>query len=135
MDNPSALTLCAVNITTPLTAQEYSLPNASTLLGMTAVTLEFEFLGGTGGATASATVRTRLGAGAPWRDIARADFTTTPATKHCNLEGLLSKAMTVYAALAAEGVNDGVLGDDLEVVVTSTGTYTNTQLNVFAQPR
>lgn len=133
MDNPSALAFL-VPITVAQTNEVYALPNPNTLAGMTALTLIFQFLGGTGGSSVSAVMQTRLGS-SPWLDIARADFTTTPDTKRFNLEGLLSVGLTDYAALGSPGVNDGLLGDDLQLVVTSVGTYSNTQLNVFAQPR
>ena len=43
--------------------------------------------------------------------------------------------MTAYAALAAEGVYDGVLGDQLRAVITTTGTYTSTTFNIRAAVR
>ena len=46
-----------------------------------------------------------------------------------------SKAVTSYAALSANSVNDGVLGDRLRVVIDSTGTYVNTVLSVIAAVR
>jgi|HubBroStandDraft_6_1064221.scaffolds.fasta_scaffold318726_2 hypothetical protein len=133
MDNPGTYTLCAQPITTAQAALDFT--PIDDLDGMTAVTLEFEFLYGSGGSTASAVVKTSFDGGTTWRDIARADFTTASATKHCNLEGLLSKAMTAYAALGSEGVYDGVLGDQLKVTLIITGTYANTQLNVRASVR
>lgn len=134
MNNPAVYTLAALGITTALSAQAQS-PIAS-LQGMTAVTLEFAFAYGSGGATCIAVVQTTFDGGTTWRDIARADFATASATKHCNLEGMLSKAITAYGALNAEGVYDGVLGDQLRCVVTSTGTYAApTSLSVRASVR
>ena len=85
MDNPGTYTLAAQPVTTALTAQVMTA--ITDLSGMTAVTLEFEFLGGAGGSTCSGTVQTSFDGGTTWRDIARADFTTTAGVKHCNLEG------------------------------------------------
>lgn len=132
MDNPGVFTLAALGITVAAVTQ---LTPIADLDGMTAVTLEFAFTYGSGGASVSAVVQTTFDGGTSWRDVARADFTTASATKHCSLEGLLSKAMTLYGALAAEGVYDGVLGDQLRCVVTSTGVYANTTLSVRASAR
>ena len=133
MDNPGVYSLCAQAVTGALTAQ--ALTPITELDGMTAVTLEFVFQGGTGGSTCSGVVQTSFDGGNTWRDIARADFTSASATKHCNLEGLLSKAITVYSSLASEGVYDGVLGDQLRGVIDSTGTYSNTTLSINASVR
>jgi hypothetical protein len=103
---------------------------------MTAVTLDFDFKYGSGGSTVSVIVATSFDGGTTWRHIARVDFTTASAVKQCNLEGLLSKGITAYADLASEGVNDGVLGDMLAVLLTTTGTYAGgTTLAVRASVR
>jgi hypothetical protein len=133
MDNPGVYTLAALGITTALSAQAQT--PIIDLDGMTAVTLEFAFAPGTGGSTASVTVQTSFDEGTTWRDIARADFTTAAAVKHCNLEGMLSKGMTAYNTLGSEGVYDGVLGDQLRAVVTSTGTYVGATLSARAAVR
>ena len=56
------------------------------------------------------------------------DFATTSAVKYANLSARLSKAVTSYADLSAEGVFDAVLGDRLRAVVTTTGTYAGSTL-------
>jgi hypothetical protein len=81
--------------------------------GMTAVSLEVDY---GGGAPCIVKVQTCF-AGGRWRDVARFDFGSKSAVKHCNLEGLLSKPVTPYADLQSEGVNDGILGDALRCVV------------------
>lgn len=134
MDNPGCYTLCAAPITVAQADQEFTPILA--LDGMTGLTLEFEFIYGSGGSTCSGIVSASLDGGNTWRDIARADFTTASAVKHCNLDGLLSKAMSAYSALASEGVYDGVLGNALKVRQVSTGTYAGgTQMNVRAAVR
>lgn len=133
MDNPGVYTLAAMDITTALTSSAQTA--IDDLDGMTAVTLDVSFAYGSGGTSCSVTVQTTFDGGTSWRDIARFDFTTSTAIKQCNLEGLLSKDVTAYAALAAEGVNDGVLGDQLRAVVTSVGTYATTTLSVRASVR
>ena len=133
MDNAGVFTLFAGGITTAMASVAQT--PIDSLDGLTALTLEFAFGYGSGGATCSATVQTSFDGGTTWRDIARADFTTASAVKHCNLEGMLSKAMTSYAVLNSEGVYDGVFGNMLRAVITSTSTYANTTLSVRASAR
>jgi hypothetical protein len=133
MDNPGVYTLAAIQLAA---AQPQSLLTPATnLAGMTAVTLDVDFVYGSGTGTASAIVATSFDGGTKWRHIARFDFTTSSAGKQCNLEGLLSKGVTVYADLASEGVNDGILGDQLAVLLTTTGTYAATTLAIRASVR
>lgn len=132
MDSPGLKSLAALPITVAQSATALSAQNG--LAGMTAVTLEASFQYGSGGTSCSVAVQTPFD-DTNWRDIARFDFTTVTAVKHCNLEGLLSKAVTTYAALASEGVYDGVLGDQLRAVITSVGVYANTVLSVRASVR
>lgn len=133
MDNPGVYTLASLNMTTALTSSAQTA--ISSLDGMTAVTLEAEFAYGSGGTTCAAVVQTSFDGGTVWIDIARFDFLLSTRKAVCNLEGLLSKAVTTYTALAVEGVIDGVLGDRLRCVVTSTGVYVNTTLAVRASVR
>lgn len=136
MDNPGVQTLCALQIGN---AQQQSLlapeDGPADLSGMTAVTLDFDFKFGAGSGTVVAIVVTSFDGGTTWRHIARADFANAPRVAQCNLEGLLSKAMTTYADLNAEGVNDGILGSMLALLLTTTGSYTNTTLAVRASVR
>lgn len=131
--NPGVYALAIDQITVAQTVQAFTA--ITDLDGATAVTIECQFQYGSGGSTASATVQTSFDGGLTWRDVARCDFTTSTAVKHFNLSGLLSKGATPYAALSVEGVNDGVLGNQLRAVVTSTGTYANTILSVRASVR
>lgn len=132
MINGGVYTLCSTGVTVAVSGQAQTA--ITDLGGMTAVSLEAEFLYGSGGTTGIVVVQTRLGAG-NWRDIARFDFATTALTKYAELSGLLSKGVTSYAALSAEGVSDGFLGDELRAVLTSTGVYSNTTLSVRASVR
>jgi hypothetical protein len=130
MDAPGIYTLASKAITTALTANEQTA--IVDLDGMEAANLIFEFLYGSGGTTAMALVQTSFDGGTTWLDIARADFTTAAAKKYCNLQAIAAKAMTTYAALSSEGLNDGLLGNRLRCVITTTGTYVNTTLAVRA---
>lgn len=131
--NPGVYTLASRAITVPLSAEAQTVIDS--LDGMTAISLEASLAYGSGGATCIAVVQTSFDGGTTYRDIARFDFATATAVKQCNLEGLLSKAIAAYVALASEGVIDGMLGDRLRVVITSTGTYVNTTLTVRASVR
>jgi hypothetical protein len=136
MDNPGVQTLCGLQLGTAM-VQSLLEPSGgpADLSGMTAVTLDFDFKYGSGSGTASAIVVTSFDGGTTWRHIARADFATASRVVECNLEGLLSKGITNYADLAAEGVNDGVLGNMLALLLTTTGTYSATTLAVRASVR
>jgi hypothetical protein len=134
MDNAGTYPLAALTLGQPMS--QSILTPIENLEGMTAVTLDVDFRYQSGGATASIIVVTSLDGGTTWRHIARFDFTNVSAVKQCNLEGLLSKGVTAYQDLASEGVNDGVLGDMLAVIVTTTGTYAGgTTLAVRASVR
>lgn len=125
--------LAIVEIGVALTAQPQTA--ITDLEGMQAVTITATLAVGTAGSSVAAVIQTSLDDGNTWLDVARFDFTTASATKVANLNGLLSKAVTAYAALASEGVLDGVLGSRLRCVVTSVGTYANTLLSVRAAVR
>lgn len=133
MDNPGVFTLAALQLGAAM--PQTLLTPTTDLDGMTAVTLDVDFEYGTGSGTASVIVATSFDGGTTWRHIARFDFTTAKRVAQCNLEGLLSKAVTTYADLAIEGVNDGILGDSLAAFVTTTGSYSGTTLSVRASVR
>lgn len=131
--NPGVYTLALLQITAPLTA----VPQTAILDldGMTAVSVEASLSYGSGGTTAVAKVQTSCDGGTTWRDISYAGFTTSAAVKYANVSGLTSKATTAYADLVADGINDGLLCNQLRAVITSTGTYANTVLTVRAGVR
>lgn len=133
MDNAGIFDLATLQITTPITKS--LLTPTIDLDGMSAVTLEANFQYGSGGTSCSAIVATTFDEGTTWRHIARFDFSLAARVAVANLDGLLSKAVTSYVDLAAEGVNDGMLGDQLAVYLLSSGTYINTTLSVRASVR
>ena len=133
MDEAGVFTLAALQLTA---ARSLAIVTPITGLdGMSSVSLEANFQYGSGGATASALVATSYDGGTTWRHIARFDFTTTGAVKLANVQANAAKGITVYTDLASEGVNDGMLGDQLALLVQSTGTYSNTTLSVRAAVR
>lgn len=133
MDSPGVYTLASLSLTAALAAQAQT--TIDRLSGLAAVTLECDFGYGSGGTSCSVLAQTSLDGGTVWLDIARFDFTQSSRKAVCNLSGLLSKAVTTYAALGAEGVNDGILGPMLRAVVTSVGVYVNTTVALRASVR
>jgi hypothetical protein len=121
MTNSGAFTLFAGGITAALSAQAQT--PIEDLEGMLSMSLVARFAYGSGGTSVAALVQTSLDGGTNWFDVARFDFTTSSATKYANLSGLTYKAAAAYAALSAEGQNDGLLGPMVRAVITSVGTY------------
>lgn len=106
------------------------------LEGMLAATIVARLAFGSGGTSIAAIVETSLDGGATWLHVARFDFTTANATKYANLSGLAAKAAAAYAALSAEGVNDGLLGPIFRANLTTVGTYAgNTVLDIRMSAR
>jgi hypothetical protein len=133
MDNAGIVTLAALQISAAMSLK--LLTPIVGLDGMTACNLEANFQYGSGGTNCSAMVATSFDGGTSWRHIARFDFLVATRVAIANLSGLLSKAVSSYADLSVEGVNDGLLGDRLAVYLVSTGTYVNTTLSVRASVR
>lgn len=102
--------------------------------GMVGVTLTANFKFGSGGSTATAIIATTLDGGTVWYQIARWDFATASRSTYCTLTAAAA-AITSYADLASEGVNNNLLGNQLAVLLSSTGTYANTTLDIRAMPR
>lgn len=132
MNNAGVIVLCDMQI---IGAKSGALltPIAG-LAGMSALTLEANFQFGSGSGTVIAVVATSFD-NTNWRHIARFDFANIARAAVANLNGLSSKAVASYADLSAEGVNDGMLADRLAVLLTSTGSYTNTTLSIRAAVR
>lgn len=133
LTNPGVYNLAVAQITVAQTAAAQT-PIAS-LDGATAASIEAAFGYGSGGTSCDVVVQTSLDGGTTWRDIAHFTFTTASAVKYANLSGLTAKGITAYADLAAEGVNDGLVGNQLRAVITSVGTYANTTLSVRVSVR
>lgn len=130
---PAVYTLASLGITAALSASAQTA--IEDLEGMSSVTLEVAFSYGSGGTSVAAVIQASADGGTTWRDVARFDFTTASAVKYANLAANAAKAVTAYAALNTEGVNDGFLTDRLRCVVTSVGTYVNSTLAVRAAVR
>jgi hypothetical protein len=90
-----------------------------------------------GGTTAKAYVQTSLDGGVTWYDIASFAFTTSTAVKiACADTSTVATATPVTGSLADNTVQNGLIGDRLRVVVTTTGTYTaGSKIDVYYQTR
>lgn len=123
---PGTYSLCALTITTATTDQQQTAIDG--LDGMTRVVIEAEF-SGTGGSTAVAVIRSRIGTAGTWREVASIDFAAAGA-KSCTL---VTAAATpaAFASLSANSVLNW-LGTELQAEVSSTGTWVAGLLSVRA---
>jgi hypothetical protein len=124
--------LASLSILAPM-AQSRLTPIVN-LDGMLGVTLTANFKYGSGGATCTAIVATTLDGGTVWYQVARWDFAMLSRSAYCNLTAGVA-GITAYADLASEGVNNNLLGNQLALLLSSTGTYASTVLDVRACPR
>lgn len=120
-------------ITTALTNDQVG-QDVTGLTDKNRLSLIAEFTHGSGGTNASAYIQTSLDAGTTWYDIAAFQFTTASGVKQltCLAAKEVSSSVTLgTGALAANTAINGLLGDRIRVLVTSTGTYAgNTSLKV-----
>jgi hypothetical protein len=133
MNNPGVHALAALTI--GAAALQKLLTPIEDLGGMTAVSLDAKFAYGSGAGTVTAIVVTSLDGGTTWRHVARFEFANAAATKTANLSGLKSNGIAAYDDLTAEGVNDGLLGDRLAVLISSTGNYGDSTFSLRASVR
>ncbi len=88
------------------------------------VTISARLAYGAGGTTVIAKVQTSLNQGTTWIDVARFDFAMAGAEKIITLNRAAITSPYTVIDLAAEGSVNGILGDRLRAIITSTGTYT-----------
>lgn len=119
----SATLLSSTTITTAVTAQTGTA--VISLVGAKALVVEAAFTYGSGGTTAKVWVQTRV-AGGTWRDIMSLAFTTSSATKWSKVSSYTAMAAAQTAsdaALSDDTILDGLLGSEVRVKYTTTGTY------------
>ena len=121
---PSNLLLYSADITTALTASV-----STPLIGFAkakALTIQCDFTYGAGGTTTKVWVQTSFDAGTTWVDIANFAHTTASLNRVYNLSAL-TPLTTVYTTtdgtLADNTAKDGLIGDQLRIKITTTGTY------------
>lgn len=119
-------TITTLTITTPLTASAQPV-----LVGISPfkyLAIQAKMAVGTGGTSIDAYIQTSLDNGLSWFDIANFHFLTTPGTK---LSVVVWDPATPFpanttpgsAALTANTVLNGVMGDRIRALVTTVGTY------------
>ena len=125
---PRALSLLAKDLTTPTSGNTAPIPGLALATSL-AVTARLNY--GSGGTTVQAWVQTSLDGGRTWCDIMSFAFTTVAATKISlvHLATALAAAVTpTNGTLADNTILNGLLGDQLRVRFSTTGTYVSTQL-------
>ncbi len=125
VDNPGVFTLgdFQIGAAGQQATQSAQIPD---LAGMLAASLQVRLSGGAGGAKINVYIQSSIDQGQSWFDVANVAFANTPGVQLLNLSGL-DKLSTPTApsnlTLADNTVLDGPLGDRLQAVVISTGTY------------
>ena len=106
--------------------------------GLRDLLVEAIFLYGSSGTTLKVWVQTRV-KGGTWRDIMNFAFTTSAATKWSKTSisiALAAARAASDAALTDDTILDGMLGDEIRVKYTSTGTYAGaTSIQVMASAK
>lgn len=135
MDNAGGFILAVLEISAAM-PQSLLLPQSGPIdiSGSSSISLDFDFRYGSGTGTVIAIVATGFDGGATWRQIARRDFAVASLVKSA-LCDIRSKPTTIYADLAAEGINDGLLGNILGLFLTVTGSYSGSTLGVRGAAR
>ena len=129
--NPGVLTLGDFQISSA--GQQSTAPaNIPTnLAGLTGLSCSVRFAYGAGGTKTTVYIQSSLDGGNTWFDVANFAFTTSSALEAINLSGL--NAVGTPQALTSLGLADnttlnGPMGDRLQAVVVSTGTYSGSTL-------
>lgn len=109
------------------------------LQGLTALSCQVRFAYGSGGTKVNVYLQSSIDTGNSFFDIANVAFTTSSGVELINLSGLNSVTTPQAAAnlsLADNTSLNGPLGDRLQAVVVSTGTYAGgTLVSVTCAPR
>jgi len=101
------------------------------LPGLTALSCQARLSYGGGGTKVNVYIQTSLDQGTSWFDIANIAFTTSGGVEVVNLSGLNSVATPQAPSnlgLADNTSLNGPLGDRLQAVIVSQGTYTGSTL-------
>jgi hypothetical protein len=126
-------TLTAAETAAVTTADGLDLPFARGVL------LQFNFTYGSGGTNGKFWVQSSADGGATWCDVACFAVTTSSARRLFNLRAqtpVTSIATPTDGTLADNTAVDGLLGEQLRVKYTTTGTYAGgTTINITAVPR
>lgn len=92
------------------------------------------FTYGSGGTNATVYVQTSYDGGSTWWDVQCFQFTTASAVRYQSSRldiGVLTPATPTVGALTANTAINGLLGDQLRFMMTTTGTYAgNTSISL-----
>ena len=124
---------------TPITdAVSITAGNAFPLTHAKAVTIQANFVYGSGGTTAAFWVQMSLDGGATWVDVCNFAHTAASLRRAYNLSAL-TPVTTVYTAtdgaLADNTAKDGIIGGLIRVKYVTTGTYAATTIKITAVPK
>jgi hypothetical protein len=127
LDNPGSFTLGDFQI--GIAGQQNGKPVCN-LQGMTAASLQLRLSSAAGGTSINVFIQTTLDQGQSWFDVTCVQFTTTPGVQVLNLSGLDKAAPSSPTSLGLTPgtILDGPLGDSLQAIVISEGTYTGAPL-------
>ena len=126
----------ALAITAAITASVEN--EISGLYGVKSLVMETNFVYGSSGTTCKVWLQTSLDGGTNWIDVIQHDFATTSARKvsTIDVDAAATAVTPTDAALGADAIVDGILGDRWRVKVTTTGTYAgSTTLSVHIVPK
>lgn len=124
---PATLQLMNETVTTAQTASTKTAVTGLARAKSVALYCNFDY--GSGGTSAKVWVQTSFDNGSTWVDIANFAHTTSDLKRAYNLSAL-TPVTTVYTvtdgSLSDDTCKDGLIGDQLRVKFTSTGTYAGT---------
>lgn len=121
----TAILFPLTTITTAVAA-DTTVTNIVSLVDANVLTVEAIFTYGSGGTTAKFWVQTRLGTSGNWTDIMNFAFATASADKFstvCNYIALSAATAKTDGTLANDTILNGLMGDQIRVKYTTTGTY------------
>jgi hypothetical protein len=128
-----------------LTSQAITTPNTLATLPIvlnngifSSAILQADFTYGSGGTTVSAFVQTTFDGGATWVDAANFSFATASAIKAFNLNAnaaVIAPLTPANGTLTANTAIAEMIGNRWRVLLTTTGTYSNTTLRIDIAPR
>lgn len=126
MTNPGVITLGDFQIGSAGQQSTPAMQIPTNLQGLTGLSCQARFMYGAGGTKVNVYIQTSLDQGTTWFDIANIAFTTSGGVEEINLSGLNSVATPTppsNLSLADNTTFNGPLGDRLQAVVVSQGTY------------
>ena len=99
--------------------------------GIVSLTVDLQFLYGSGGSTVDAYMQVSLDQQQTWQDAAHHQFTTAAARRQYNISAMtpvISPVTPGDGVLSGDTAVDGIVGADWRMKYVSTGIYSNTNL-------